>query len=101
MKQYITLLLLALLVPAFSFGQDYKYQSREEDEYNKNYKYKHFEPMTEDQVKHYKNEFFDFERIEGFTPYNDSLFMLPYVDPPISYQDSVLHPENVTFQMIE
>ena len=94
MKQYITLLLLALLVPAFSFGQDYKYQSREEDEYYKNYKYKHFEPMTEVQIKLYKNDFFNFERIENFTPYNDSLFMLPYLDFPISYQDSVLHTEN-------
>ncbi|MBR4561679.1 MAG: thrombospondin type 3 repeat-containing protein [Bacteroidales bacterium] len=94
MKQYITLLLLALLVPAFSFGQDYKYQSREEDEYNKNYKYKHFEPLTEDQIKHYKNDFFDFKRIEDYTPYNDDLFMLPYLDFPISYQDSVLHTEN-------
>ena len=94
MKQYITLLLIALLVPAFSFGQDNKYQSREEDEYNKNYKYKHFEPMTEDQIKHYKNEFFNFERIENYTPHNESLFIMPYVDFMLPYQDSVLHTEN-------
>ena len=80
MKQYITLLLFALLVPAFSFAQDNKYQSREEDEYNKNYKYRHFEPMTEDQIKHYKNDFFGFERIEDYTPYNDSLWLTPYQD---------------------
>ena len=80
MKQFITLLFLALLVPAFSFAQDYEYQSREEDEYNKNYKYKHFEPMTEDQIKHYKNDFFGFERIENYTPYNDSLWLTPYQD---------------------
>lgn len=80
MKQYISLLLFALLVPAFSFGQDNRYQSREEDEYNKNYKYKHFEPMTEDQIKHYKNDFFGFERIENYTPYNDSLWLTPYQD---------------------
>lgn len=80
MKQYITLLLFALLVPAFSFGQDNRYKSREEDEYNKNYKYKHFEPMTEDQIKHYKNDFFGFERIENYTPYNDSLWLTPYQD---------------------
>ncbi len=80
MKQYITLLVLALMVPAFSFGQDYKYQSREEDEYNKNFKYKHFEPMTEDQIKHYKNDFFDFVRIVDYTPYNDSLWLTPYQD---------------------
>ena len=93
MKNYLTMLLL-LLLPAFSFGQYYEYQSREEDEYNKNYKYKHFEPMTEVQIKLYKNDFFNFERIENFTPYNDSLFMLPYLDFPITYQDSVLHTEN-------
>ena len=80
MKQYITLLVLALMVPAFSFAQDYKYQSREEDEYNKNFKYKHFEPMTEDQIKHYKNDFFDFVRIVDYTPYNDSLWLTPYQD---------------------
>ncbi len=80
MKQFITLLFLALLVPAFSFAQDNKYQSREEDEYNKNYKYKHFEPMTDDQIKHYKNDFFGFERIENYTPYNDSLWLTPYQD---------------------
>lgn len=79
MKNYLTMLLL-LLLPAFSFGQDDKYQSREEDEYNKNYKYKHFEPLTEDQIKHYKNEFFDFKRIEDYTPYNDSLWLTPYQD---------------------
>ena len=93
MKNYLTMLLL-LLLPAFSFGQYYEYQSREEDEYNKNYKYKHFEPMTEVQIKLYKNDFFNFERIENFTPYNDSLFMLPYLDFPITYQDSVLNTEN-------
>jgi len=87
MKQYISLLLLILLVPAFAFAQEYdKYQSREEDEYNKNYKYKHFEPMTEDQIKHYKNEFFDFERIEDYTPYNDSIWFT-------TYQDSVIKSE--------
>ena len=81
MKQYISLLLLILLVPAFSCAQEYdKYQSREENEYNKNYKYKHFEPMTEDQIKHYKNDFFGFERIENYTAYNDSLWLTPYQD---------------------
>ena len=80
MKQYISLLLMILLAPAFSFGQDNKYQSREEDEYNRNYQYKHFEPMTEDQIKHYQNEFFGFERIENYTPYNDSLWLTPYQD---------------------
>ena len=79
MRNYLTMLLL-LLLPAFSFAQDYKYQSREEDEYNKNYKYKHFDPMTEDQIKHYKNDFFDFVRIVDYTPYNDSLWLTPYQD---------------------
>ena len=81
MKKYICLMLLILLVSAFSCAQEYdKYQSREENEYNKNYKYKHFEPMTENQIKHYKNEFFGFERIENYTPYNDSLWLTPYQD---------------------
>lgn len=79
MKNYLTLLLL-FLVPAFSFAQDNKYKSREEDEYNKNYKYKHFEPMTEDQIKHYQNDYFGFERMEEYTPYCDSLLFTPYYD---------------------
>ena len=36
--------------------------------------------MTEDQIKHYKNNFFDFERIVDYTPYNDSLWLTPYQD---------------------
>ncbi len=99
MKHCINLLFLALLVPAFSFAQDYEYQSREEDEYNKNYKYKHFEPMTDDQIKHYKNDFFGFERIEDYTPYFDSLLFTPYYDSIVKMEwGSYMKGEEPNFQ---
>lgn len=80
MKKYLSLLLL-LLAPAFMFAQSYsKYKSREEDEYNKNHKTVRMQPLTIEDVKHCKNYFFDFERIENYTPYNDSLIVAPYQD---------------------
>lgn len=99
MKKYISLLLLILLVPAFAMAQDNKYQSREEDEYNKNYKYKHFEPMTEDQIKHYKNDYFGFERMEEYTPYCDSLLFTPYYDSIVKMEwGSYMKGEEPSFQ---
>ena len=80
MKQYITLLLIALLVPVFSFGQDNKYNSKEKDEYYKNRKYKSFEPLSKDVFLNYKDDFFGFEEIENYTPYCDTLFYTPFQD---------------------
>lgn len=79
MKNYLTLLLL-LLVPAFSFAQDNKYNSKEKDEYYKNRKYKSFEPLSKDVFLNYKDDFFGFEEIENYTPYCDTLFYTPFQD---------------------
>jgi hypothetical protein len=80
MKQYIALLLIALLVPTFSFAQDNKYNSKEKDEYYKNRKYKSFEPLSKDVFLNYKDDFFGFEEIENYTPYCDTLFYTPFQD---------------------
>ena len=80
MKQYITLLLLALLVPAFSFAQvDYESKEREEY-YDKNRHYKPFEPVKKKVVANYHDDFFKFAKVDNYTPYNDTLFFTPYQD---------------------
>ena len=80
MKKFLGLLLL-LWVPAVMMAQGYsKYDSREEDEYDKNHKRVRMQPLSIEEVKCYKNDFFDFERIENYTPYNDTLFFAPYQD---------------------
>ena len=78
MKQYITLLLLVLLVPAFAMAQEEKYESKEKDDYyrawRENYEkdYKPFSPMDQSEIKAYKNAFFDCKEIKRYTPYQES-----------------------------
>ena len=83
MKQYITLLLLALLVQAFSFGQEkegFKYTSKEEDAYYQNRHYKPFEPLSKEVFSNYKDDFFGFEEIDNYAPYCDTLSYTPFQD---------------------
>lgn len=78
MKRYITLLFIALLVPAFSFAQQEEYKSKEKDDYyrawRENYEknYKPFSPMDQSEIKAYKNAFFDCKEIKRYTPYQES-----------------------------
>ena len=80
MKQYITLLLLALLVPTFSFAQEEdeiddisNYPSKEKDAYYQEWKrnYKPWKPLDENEIKAYKNAFFAWEEIADFTPFQE------------------------------
>lgn len=101
MKNYITLLLLALLVPAFSFAQDDDYENRkkrymedrkrfnefveqnkssEEDAYYQNRHYKPFEPVNREVVSNYYDDFFKFMEVDDYTPYCDTLYNTPYQD---------------------
>lgn len=80
MKRYITLILIALLAPAFSFGQKEEYKSKEKDEYYKDRKFKSFEPLSREVFLNYKDDFFGFEEIENYTPYCDTLFYTPFQD---------------------
>ena len=83
MKQYISLLLLFLLVPAFSFGQEeeeYKYTSQEEDVYYQNRHYKPFEPLSKEIISSYYDDFFKFTEVNDYTLYNDTLYFTPYQD---------------------
>lgn len=105
MKKHLALLLF-LLAPAVLLAQEEdgrlaryeeflsKCESKEETIYNKNHKSVPFQPLSVEEVKHYKNEFFRYERIEDYNPYDDSLYKLPYEDYRIPYQDSVLHTES-------
>ena len=101
MKQYITLLFIALLVPAFSFAQEDDYESRkkkneeykkkkeefwkqnkssEEEAYYKNREYKEKEPLSMEVFKNYYDDFFKFMEVNDYTPYNDTLYFTPYQD---------------------
>ena len=101
MKQYISLLLLILVVSAFSFAQDDDYENRkkkymedqkrfkefmeqnkssEEDAYYDNREYKQFEPVSREVVSNYYDDFFKFTEVNDFTPYCDTLYYTPYQD---------------------
>jgi len=78
MKQYISLLLFALLAPAFSFAQEYT--SQEEDTYYRDRHYTPFKPVKKKVVANYHDDFFKFVEVDDYTPYNDTLYFTPYQD---------------------
>lgn len=96
MKQCITLLLLVLLVPAFSFAQekDSEYEnykkrfkefleqnkSSEEEAYYKNREFKEHEPLNMEVFSNYYDDFFKFVEVDDYTPYCDTLYFTPYQD---------------------
>ena len=100
MKQYISLLLLILLVPALSFaqGDDSEFEeyekrfnefmeqnkSSEEEAYYNNREYKEKKPLNKEVFSNYYDDFFKFAEVNDYTPYNDTLYFTPY-------QDSVFH----------
>ena len=87
MKHYITLLLIALLVPAFSFAQEeeeYNYTSQEEEAYYRDRHYTPFKPVKKKVVANYCDDFFKFVEVDDYAPYNDTLYFTPY-------QDSIFH----------
>ena len=102
MKQYISLLLLILLVPALSFaqGDDSEFEeyekrfnefmeqnkSSEEEAYYNNREYKEKKPLNKEVFSNYYDDFFKFAEVNDYTPYNDTLYFTPY-------QDSVFHLE--------
>ena len=80
MKQYITLLLLALLVPAVVMAQG-NYESKEREKYyDKNKRFKSFEPVNKEIVSNYYDDFFKFVEVDSYMPYNDTLVFTPYQD---------------------
>ena len=96
MKHYITLLLIALLVPAFSFAQekDSEYEnyrkrfdefreqnkSSEEKAYYNNQEFKEYEPLNMEVFSNYYDDFFKFVEVGDYTPYCDTLYFTPYQD---------------------
>ena len=80
MKQYITLLLLALLVPAVVMAQG-NYESKEREKYyDKNKRFKSFEPVNKEIVSNYYDDFFKFVEVDNYMSYNDTLVFTPYQD---------------------
>ena len=80
MKQYISLLLFALLAPAFVIAQE-DYESKEREEYyDKRKTFKSFEPVNKKIVSNYYDDFFKFAEVDDYTPYNDTLYLTPYQD---------------------
>ena len=105
MKQYITLLLIALLVPVFSYAQEEdddleaylgKFKSTEEDQYyhrgeDKEWKYMPFKPLKRSKVKRYKNSFFNFKKIKDYVPYEKQKdYHTPYYDSLRTVEDKRL-----------
>lgn len=96
MKQYISLLLLILLVPALSFaqGDDSEFEeyekrfnefmeqnkSSEEEAYYNNREYKEKKPLNKEVFSNYYDDFFKFTNVDDYTPYNDTLYFTPYQD---------------------
>ena len=94
MKQYISLLLLILSIPAFSFaqGDDFEFEkferrfnkfmkqnkSSEREAYYKNREFKEQEPLNKEVFSNYYDDFFKFVEVEDYTPYNDTLYFTPY-----------------------
>ena len=79
MKKHLVLLLL-LMVPAISFSQEedvmdaMNYSSKEKDSYYEERikNYKPWEPMDVDEIRAYKNPFFEIKEIKRYTPYKES-----------------------------
>ena len=71
-------ILLTLLIPVLSFGQDQVYKSKERDNYYKKLHYQSFKPLGRKEILNFKNRYFDFEDISNYTPYSDSIFLTPY-----------------------
>lgn len=79
MNKHITILLI-LLIPVLSFGQEQEYKSKEREKYYKNLNYKPFKPLSKKEISSFKNAHFDLEDIGDYTPYSDSLYLTPYQD---------------------
>ncbi|MBK8808015.1 MAG: hypothetical protein IPO21_15755 [Bacteroidales bacterium] len=73
-------ILLILLIPVLSFGQEQEYKSKEREKYYKNLNYKPFKPLSKKEILNFKNAHFDKEDIADYTPYSDSLYLTPYQD---------------------
>ncbi len=73
-------ILLILLIPVISSGQEQEYKSKEREKYYKKLNYRSFKPLSRKKVLNFKNAYFDFEDISNYKPYSDSLYLTPYQD---------------------
>ena len=89
MKKYLSLLLV-LLLPVFVFAQeeqeeeefDEDYKSKEQDAYyhERIENYKPWEPLDENEIKAYKNAFFDYKETRRYKRYKPSKGVIPYYE---------------------
>lgn len=92
-------ILLILMIPVLSFGQEQEYKSKEQENYYKNFNFKPFKPLRKKEILNFKSAFFEIENIADYSPYSDSLYLTPYQDSiykimfnPIN-RDSMIIPE--------
>ena len=90
MIKHISILLI-LLAPVFSFGQEHEYKSKELEKYYKDLNYKPFKPLSKKEILSFKNEFFEIRTISKYTPFSDSSYLTPYQD---SIYSIMFNPEN-------
>lgn len=88
MCKFITIMLI-LFTSSFSFGQVTEYKSKERDAYYERQirEHKEFKPIKKREVLNFKNRYFDFHRIDDYTPFSDSLYDTPF---QIYYFDVIL-----------
>lgn len=98
MNRHLSILLI-LLIPVFSFGQELEYKSKDQEKYYKKINHKSFKPLSKKEILTFKNAYFDFEDIANYTSYSDSLYYTPYQDSTYAImfnpanRDSMIIPE--------
>lgn len=99
---------LYLLIPIVSLGQEEVFQSTERDEYyaKRNADYKPFEPLSNDLILRFKNEFYDIGDYSNYSPYAESRYFTPYQDsihalpPNLNVRDSREYKGNIAKNQI-
>lgn len=73
-------ILIVLLIPVISFGQEQEYKSKEQDKYYKKLNFKSFKPLSKKEILSFNSEFFEFEDMANYSSFSDSLYLTPYQD---------------------
>lgn len=91
MNRFLNIVLI-LLLPLVSFGQDQEYKSKEQEKYHKKLNFKSFKPLSKKAILSFKHEFFKLDEIRHYTSFSDSLYLTPYQD---SIYEVMYNPANL------